>query len=228
MNWGANVASLFVNEMPQFYTDFVAGNRLDWLSEYNTDIKAVNGQNGTQQKFSRGSFLKAVTIDPQNKKLKLTDEEIQTELAAQIAQNILPRPDQDTLYMIHFPNKVSISIEGMSSCQSFGGYHFNSNHPQFGQIYYSVLPDCSADSEGYEKRLARMTFVASHELMEAITDPQPTVGSHPEYPQAWNVDDGNEISDVCAWGAVQMKGLKRSYSVTKNWSNSRNTCYDGN
>ncbi|GIL17090.1 MAG: hypothetical protein BroJett040_08410 [Oligoflexia bacterium] len=226
VNWNSNVHPTIQAEMPQFYTDYVNSNQMEWINEYKTDIKAINGREGTNQRFSKGSLIGVVTLNPKNKSLKLTDEDVAAELKHQVDQSALPRPDNDTLYMIHFPKDIKITIEGMGSCTSFGGYHYAKTDQQYGNFFYSVLPDCSYSSSS-EDRLSTMTEVASHELMEAITDPFPTPGSNPAYPQAWNTKDGSEISDLCAWNGFSFQGSKRSYHVTRNWSNAKNSCITG-
>ena len=103
--------------------------------------------------------------------------------------------------MIHFSRDMQISIDGGISCFSFGGYHNGYVSAKHGNVFYAVLPECSSGFSG-------VTYVASHELIEAVTDPFPTPGSSPAYPQAWNAVDGNEIADLCNGGnAVGLCGV---------------------
>ncbi len=225
--WNDKVAPVLQKEMPQFYADFVNSSQIDWLNEYKTNVKAVDGREGTNQSFSRGSHLGQVKLVPQQRSTSITDEDVRTEIEAQVRAGVLPKPDKDTLYMIHFGREMSISIEGMKSCSSFGGYHYYGSSQELGDYFYSVLPDC-AGGGNENNTLSQATFVASHELMEAVTDPYPTPGEKPAYPQAWNTSNGAEISDICGWNPGTLKGTNRSYSITRNWSNSRNSCFDGN
>ena len=116
---------------------------------------------------------------------------MQRELRAQIASGALPPHDNDTLYMIYFPPGVSISLGKDKSCVTFGAYHEAvSSTVTHRNIFYGVMPDCG---DGF----AGATIVSSHEFAEAVTDPIPTPGSNPAYPQAWNTSDGFEIADLC-------------------------------
>jgi len=226
--WSSRVKSEIQAAMDDFYTSYVNSKHMDWLSEYSTNITAVDGRVGTHQTIGRGTSVDPVLINPNLKKLKITDEEIQTEIVSQINAGFLQKPDDNTLYMIHFPADISISIEGMSSCFSFGGYHNGVKSQNYGNIFYSVLPDCGflKDSGG---SLSSTTFVASHELIEAVTDAFPTPGSSPAYPQAWNDLGGNEIADVCQNSRpTTFITTKASYTISLEWSNLRGSCYDGN
>lgn len=225
--WNSNVRKVIQKEMALFYTDFVNSSQIDWLNEYKTDLKAVDGREGTHQSFERGTHLQQTLLVPQQKSKNLSDLDVRNELEAQIRAGVLPKPNLNTVYMIHFGPEVKISIEGMSSCSAFGGYHNNGNMKDLGEVFYSVLPDCSSGTSEAQT-LSNATFVASHELIEAITDPFPTPGSKPAFPQAWNTSEGEEISDLCSWNETNFQGSARSYTITKNWSNSRNICFDGN
>lgn len=225
--WNSNVRKVIQKEMALFYTDFVNSSQIDWLNEYKTDLKAVDGREGTHQSFERGAHIQQTLLVPQQKSRNLSDLDVRNELEAQIRAGVLPKPNLNTVYMIHFGPEIKISIAGMSSCSAFGGYHNNGNMKDLGEAFYSVLPDCSSGTSEVQT-LSNATFVASHELIEAITDPFPTPGNKPAFPQAWNTSEGEEISDLCSWNETNFQGSTRSYTITKNWSNSRNICFDGN
>lgn len=221
--WNDRVNPQVKNGITDFYRAYVDSQHMDWLSEYATNINAVDGRAGTGQTIGRGQVLGEATITPSVTSKKITDEQIQQEIEKNIDAGIFPRPDQDTLYMAHFSKDIQISIEGMTSCFSFGGYHNAFKSEKYGNIFYGVMPECSMFGGGGFKSI---TFVASHELIEAVTDPFPTPGSSPAYPQAWNAIDGNEIADLCTRGTT-FKGPKADYNISMEWSNSRNRCYDG-
>ncbi len=224
--WSSRVHPDIQKVMSDFYSAYVQSKHMDWLTEYNTNLTAVDGRTGTNQTISRGEATSSILIQPNLTKKQITDEEVQKEIEMQVDSGILPRPDSSTLYMIHFPADVQISIEGMTSCFSFGGYHNGAKNEKYGDLFYAVLPDCvfTLDSEA---SVSGATFVASHELIEAVTDAYPTPGSSPTYPQAWNDSGGNEIADICQDGRGNLKGLNRDYTISLEWSNSRNRCYDG-
>jgi hypothetical protein len=223
--WNDRVNSDIKLHMSDFYASYVASEHMDWLSEYNTNVAAVDGRAGTNQQIGKGQFLGEKTITPSVTAKRITDTQVQQEIEKQIDAGNFPRPDNNTIFMMHFSKDIQISIEGMTSCMSFGGYHNAFVSAKYGNVFYAVLPECS--SFGGSGSLSSTTFVASHELIEAVTDAFPTPGDKPSYPQAWNAADGNEIADLCTSGGGTLKGAKANYTISLEWSNSRKRCYDG-
>ena len=222
--WNDRVSPAVKTGITDFYRAYVDSQHMDWLNEYATNVKAVDGRAGTGQTIGRGQVLGEKTLTPSVTAKKITDTQIQQEIEKSIDAGLLPKPDKNMLYMMHFSKDIQISIEGMTSCFSFGGYHNAFKSAKYGDIFYGVMPECSAFGGG---NFGSITFVAAHELIEAVTDPIPTPGSSPAYPQAWNAADGNEIADLCGSSTV-LKGPKADYTISMEWSNSRNRCYDGN
>ncbi len=221
--WNDRVSTEVKNGITDFYRAYVDSQHMDWLNEYATNVKAVDGRAGTAQKIGRGQVLGEKLLTPSVTAKKITDVQIQQEIEKSIDAGLLPRPDQNTLYMTHFSKDIQITIEGMTSCFSFGGYHSAFKSVKYGDIIYGVLPECSMFGSG---GFNSITFVSAHELVEAVTDPFPTPGSSPAYPQAWNAVDGNEIADLCT-SSTTFKTPKADYNISMEWSNSRNSCYDG-
>ena len=73
---------------------------------------------------------------------------------------------------------------------------------------------------------AAVTNQSSSVFAEALTDPIPTFGSHPAYPQAWNTSDAFEIGAPCPGTSTLTVGTKR-YSVQQVFLNSINGCSTG-
>jgi hypothetical protein len=220
--WGPNVNSQTVADIGGFLTAIVNSTYVDQLSIYDTDLKAVNGRKGTNQTISRGSFLGQVQIKPKHKSLTLTDREIRAELAYQISKGVLPGNDLNTLYMIYFPADITITLDGLTSCQSFGAYHEAvSAKMTTSNTFYGVMPDCGSG-------FAYLTIASSHEFAEATTDNIPTPGSNPKYPQAWNTSDGYEIGDLCEGTEATLTAGANSYEVQELFLNTTNTCGKGN
>ncbi len=189
--WGRGVNPDIRSGIGPFYANILNSGYIDWLSEYDTDLAAVDGRPGTSQKIGRGRFMGSVTIAPLNQSSELTDGMIRRELGAQIAAGHLAAPDGDTLYMIYFPAGINISLPDESqSCQDFGAYHGGFKAQDGASVFYGVMPDCDY---GFKDA----SVVSSHETIEAITDPFPTIGDNPAYPQAWNSDSGDEVADLC-------------------------------
>jgi hypothetical protein len=229
--WGAEVDATTQKQIRGFLENVVNSTYMDWLTEYATSIKAVDGRAGTNQGIGRGSFAGQVVIHPAHTSTNLDDKDIQAELDAQIDAGNLPKPDGDTLYMTYFPPGVSITIEGQGSCSSFCAYHEGFVSKKFGNVFYGVMPDlggmCSFGCGFQASSFDSLTDVSSHELIEAVTDPFPTPADKPAYPQAWNTTDGNEIGDLCASTSTQLSTQGLTYVVQKEFDNSILGCAAG-
>ncbi len=220
--WGRNVDPQTVANIGGFLGALANSTYVDQMSIYNTNLKAVNGRKGTRQTIGRGSFIGQVQITPQHASRHLKDKAVRDELTYQISQGVLPANDPNTLYMIYFPASVSITIDGLRSCQAFGAYHeAASAKVSASNIFYGVMPDCGG---GFDY----LTVASSHEFAEATTDNIPTPGSNPKYPQAWNTSDGYEIADLCEGIDATLAAGSNSYLVQELYLNNKATCGTAN
>lgn len=202
--------------MADFFLGVTNSDYLDWLNEYDSDIPAQAGSHlgnpGTGQHIGRGNYGGSFTLTaiPDG---NVTDLQIQQALAASVASGALPPPDANALYGLFFPSSVQITLEGSTSCGSWLAYHnfttLTSAHP----AYYMVLPDCGSDTQ-----------TVSHELVEAITDAVPTPGSSPDFPQAWNTSDGNEVGDLCVGSGATVTTALGIFSVQGIWDERTKGC----
>jgi hypothetical protein len=114
-----------------------------------------------------------------------------------------------------------------SSCTSFGGYHSNiqldANHGTM-NVAYAVLPRCA--TFGQLTGLDAVTGAASHELIEASTDPYPqTLAAYAQVDDAhiyWmSLLGGGEVGDMCAQfdGVFTKFAELPDYTVQRTWSN---------
>lgn len=232
--WGDAVNAQVRNDIGGFYAALVDSTAMDWLKEYDTDgIMAVDGRPGTGQHIRRGSYGGAYPIVPSHSGRLIDDQDVRDELERQIRKGALPAPSADSVYMIHFPPNVTIAADGGTSCRDFCAYHEGFRSDALGAgVYYGVLPDqqangCGMGCGGGRGLFDATTTVSSHELFEAITDPFPTPGSHPAYPQAWNTTDGEEIGDLCTFSAGRLNARARSYVVQGEWDNADDSCATG-
>jgi hypothetical protein len=146
-------------------------------------------------------------------------------------------PGANKLYMVFLPKNLGTCFDGTStSCAytQFCGYH--SYFTSGGQpVVYSNEPygnaaNCWTGLTGPNSVAAdSAASVATHEIMEAATDP---------LLNAWYDSSGNEIGDICAWnfGALTWKSPGASannanqmyngyyYLVQQEWSNHQNAC----
>jgi hypothetical protein len=228
--YGSGTYQSFINgtgtaSMAGFYTGVTNSVYFDWLKEYDTTSPA--------QTITRGSYGGSVTIAPAASRdgSTITDASIQAELNAQIAAGHLPAPNNNTLYMVDFPKGKKISQGGALSCQAGGFCAYHGTFKRGSQdVFYGVLPDMSAGSGcdvgcGSGTAFANQTSVASHEMIEAVTDAAVGLATTFGPPLAWYDSANGEIGDICnAQHATVTGGNGATYTVQKEWSNSRNRC----
>ncbi|HEX9101691.1 MAG TPA: hypothetical protein VF997_05785, partial [Polyangia bacterium] len=154
-------------------------------------------------------------------KATLSDSQVQTYLSGLIDGAKVPAPDANTLYMIYFPSVVTITQGGSSSCSAFCAYHSSYTHGSQ-KVRYGVMPDVTAgacaNGCGPNSGFQNVTDVSSHEMIEAVTDPDGGSGWY-------DTVDSNcgEIGDICATNAGET-GVVSGYTVQKEWSNKNNDC----
>jgi hypothetical protein len=217
--WGN--AGSYQPQLDQFTQAVPNSSYMDWLSEYDTPTQTVG----------RGSFGGSVVDTSAPAGATIDDSQIQAELIALINAGKLPPPDGNNLYMFFFPNGVNITASGVgSSCSSFCGYHetFVSGTEE---LYYGVLPDpatCGANCDNQNGNyFADLTSVTTHEITEAVTDPEVGLaiiasqdsGTYPIFPNGWTSATG-EIGDLCAWQNATVDG----FNVQLEWSNAQGGC----
>jgi len=228
--WGASVNSDTQKKIGDYYTAVVNSTHMDWLSEYNTSVKGIDGRDGTNQAIGRGKFMGQIVITPTHTASDLEDKDIQAELDLQIANGVLPKPTANTLFMTYFPPGVSIKIDGQGSCSAFCAYHEGFESKTNGNVFYGVMPDmggaCSFGC-GFNSQFDTTTIVSSHEFIEAVTDPFPTPKDKPVFPQAWNTTDGNEIGDICAGTQTNLTTQGMTYMLQQEFDNKTASCAAG-
>jgi len=173
-SWQSSSLTSYFNSF--FRTLFTDGRFMANLAQYSAGGYTIGS----------GSFA-ATDTDTQNPSSKVTDAQIRSEIRAQVAAGHLPKPDADTVYYVFTPSSVVVyDSQGNNSVTDFVSFH----DYDFGSdgFAYAVIP---YDDTLQDPRL--MTLYASHELAEAVTDPEPydnTVG--------WYDDYYGEIGDIPA------------------------------
>jgi hypothetical protein len=199
--WGAQTR--FQADLTRFYATITNSVYIDWMREYDTPT----------QKIGRGRGLAGV-VDSDARLGTISGADIEKELARLIDTHRVPAPDANTLYAIHFAPGVTIADGSDVSCQVYCAYHSVFKHGV--NVFYSVVPDQGGDCangcgvDGNEEHAT--TDSASHELAEAITDPDTARG--------WFADSGDEIGDLCTTGSATIDG----FVVQLEWSNKHNQC----
>jgi hypothetical protein len=239
--WTSKVYSGLQSQVDSYFKGVVDSTYMDWMGEYDTaGVKAADGKAGTSQHIGHGSFIKTVTITPSITKTSISDSQIGTELAAQIANGNLPAPEVDkeggvnTLYVVYFPPGVAIQdSQGGVSCNSTGGgnqvfcgYH-SSYSDTVGNVPYAVIPDLSSNAClqgcGVGNAMDDYGLAASHEMIEAITDTEVGVGNNVGRPMGWYDSQQGEIGDICA-NQVGANTKVNGFTVQKEWSQRLGAC----
>ena len=208
--WGANVNNQAA--LNRFYSTITNSPYIDWLRQYSTRTQAIG----------RGR-LSASYVDRNHPPgASITNQQIQAELNRLIAARAVPANDGNTLYMVHFPAGISISMGTSRSCVQFCAYH--STFQRAGSnVYYGVMPDLSgacARGCGPNTYFNNTTSTSSHELIESITDPAVGLATRLGPPLAWYDSRYGEIADICNQNQTVVAG----FTVQRGWSNAGNFC----
>jgi hypothetical protein len=231
INWNASVDSRVLPKVAGFYAAALDSPYTQWLTEYNTlGVTPVDGGASSNQRFGRGSLGGQFTLTPRNTATALTDLQVQQEIAHQIDIGALPPPTDQAYYAVNFPTGISISLSGLLSCFDFCGYHGTFNRS--GQdVYYAVLPSlapgsaCNVGCGDAPSFLDNTTSVASHELVEAMTDAEVGLTPTVQRPLAWYSTSGGEIGDICNAAQGSIVGADSvTYTVQKQYDNESGTC----
>jgi hypothetical protein len=133
-----------------------------------------------------------------------------------------PQPDGETVYMIYYPDNVTITEGGGTSCNAFYGYHDDFKLTGSTYVTYSVVARCASFPS--TSAIDTIAAIASHEMIEAVTDPLPTDNPAWATPDAdhtaWAAPAGGELGDLCAgFGNVFYYPTDVPYLVQRTWSN---------
>jgi hypothetical protein len=244
--WGAPAANrTYITQltnglMERWYRSIVNSVYVDWLSEYKTST----------QNISRGTFKGRYVITPAPTLLTspITDLQVQNELKRQFglpaAQRKLPLPNAagtqgktKTVYMIHFPNQIQVSWTLGITCATICAYHGSF---VYGNKYvpYAVIPSMGGglcpQGCGKAANLYQNTqIVASHELIESITDTRISEAIPFVLPLlisltnkvGWYDLTSGEIADICLgqFGYIHHP-TGGTLTVQKQWSNFDQLC----
>jgi hypothetical protein len=213
--WGTtnNGQYQYKDKLQQYYDAITNSAYFDWLIEYNT----------TAYKIGRGGFAATFADATPPAKTTVSDpNDLQPYLSGLIDAGKIPAPDADTLYFVHLPGSVTVTGGGAgTTCKDNCAYHsFYSKGAE--EVRYAVIPDQNSGACSTNQQcpltlpaLGRLTIVASHELVEAVTDPNGT---------GWldNNQQCGEIGDIC----VGQPGTAAGFTVQLEWSNKLNKCID--
>jgi Pyruvate/2-oxoacid:ferredoxin oxidoreductase delta subunit len=185
--------------LQKFFPSILGSSLLDQLSEYNAG----------SYKFGHGKYTGSAFIAHTFKGKKIDDSEIQTLLKSWIAAKQVPAVDAQTLYFVFTPQNIKVTAGKDASCTVFCGYHDVVDNNK----YYAVIPYPSCNGcLGNLTAQQSLSVTTSHELCEAMTDPNPGNG--------WYNQQKGESGDFCGSSFKTING----YTVQQEWSNKITGC----
>ena len=209
--WNANTQ--FQPNLNAFYNAVTNSTLYDMLHQYSS--------------IGRGSGV-AGFVDNRTT-TSVSDAAIHTELNRLFTAGSLPLPTTNNYYPVHFPSGVTITAsDGSKSCQVFCAYH--GTYVRNGvNVNYGVIPDqgggCANGCGRNAQRVNNLDSVASHELVEATTDPAVGLATTFSPPLAWYDQNNGEIGDICnAQQGTTVGGDGATYTIQLEFSNSANNC----
>ncbi len=150
----------------------------------------------------------------------------QDRLASELAQGLdgFSTPPAEALYILFIPPGVAVTASGQTGCFDFGGYHSAISISGRAKVAYAVVARCPGGFND-ESEADSVTAVASHEILEAATDPYYWLNDG-----AWATVDnsalafgllfGGEIADLCLDSVPAVyTPPDLPYVVQRTWSN---------
>src|SRR5262249_44125661 len=197
-------------DLNNFFNTIANSQYMDALSQYT----GSNGAPGHGQ-FIGADLVPGLSPNPQLSPLtSIQDSDVQTMLQNEMDAHHIPAPDANKLYVVFLPPGEASKADVGSG----GGHHTSFSTTSGAKAYYAVIehPLSGFTPEGAistATRLQQFTEVASHELVEAITDPVVNTAWHGSI-------YGNEIGDITqshppAGGTMT---LDYGYLVQRYWS----------
>ena len=156
-----------------------------------------------------------------------SNDDIAALLANAIAAGTVPAPTPGVVYMMYFPAPpaTDLTSTGQTYCTDYSGYHSNTNIGG-ADVSFAAVGRCQAFWPGLTE-LQAVERTASHELIEAATDPFPytTLGYYLPQPgqgawtpgtSAWGAAGETEVGDLCTGTQVVVDG---DFVAQRTWSN---------
>ena len=106
------------------------------------------------------------------------------------AESPAPAPDGTQIYAVFFPTQTKLlQTDGSAFCLAGGAYHDS----QDTSYAFAIVPHCSGSFDEF-------ALSATHELIEAATDPYPLVNPAWAGADLAHVADRGEVGDLCDYG----------------------------
>jgi hypothetical protein len=195
-------------QLDQFFNYLTNSSYMDMLHEYSTPQA---GQIG------RGSFAGGVVLPEDDwRRGMIADQTIENILNNEIVAGNIAPPDSNRLLFVFTPPNVAVTQGGSSSDgfpEGFAGYHNSFVDSAGGLVRYAVIPDPIGNDQGSLSVFDQQTSASSHEMAEAVTDPDGTSW----WDDSNDAQSGEEIGDFADLNTntVYLGG----YAVERLWSN---------
>jgi hypothetical protein len=164
----------------------------DYLNHFLQDLFADGRYLANLSQYSAGGYqigngsIVATAWDHSALPARVTDAQIRADIVAGVKAGVLAPVKADSLYVVFTaPGTVVVGSDGSDSENDFYGYHGYVTQSAIGGFAYAVI--------AYPDEQWRLTVTASHELAEAVTDPQVNAGT-----LGWYDDNNGEIGDIPA------------------------------
>ena len=198
--WSDPENAALASRLDDFFDFILTSEYMDLLAEYGTDTSPIGHGRRT-------ASARVTSSEPAS---TVTDAAVQTTLQGFVADGTVPAPTAETLFFVYLPPGVTSVLGSGRSCApgGFCGYH---NHAV--GLRYAVVPfaDCTGCVFPGDF-LDTLTVVSSHELAEAVTDP--------DLDAWWDDSTGEEIGDLCNRDTTRLGG----FLVQTEWSNAQGAC----
>lgn len=187
-------------------------------------VSSPNYWKGAVGEYGVGALTQVAYHANETPPQTLADSDVQAWITNKIqTDSTFPKPDASTIYMLFYPKGTNVTALGGTTCQAFQGYHDSYALDASTNVIYAIVGRCpppvSTITDADE-----MTAEASHEVVEAATDPLPS--SKPAYitvdqnSHAWELLAGGEIGDLCgAYPNVFYVPTGFDHLMQRVWSN---------
>lgn len=227
----------FADAMDHFYSEIQRDGRyLQWLSEYSTPTQTIGS----------GTFAGRFVIPAPGGVMDQAG--IGAYLDHEIHIGALPNTSVNTIYMVHVAPSVNVVSGaavlgipiGASPGHGWCAMHVSYLSPWTGRgfwrpaIVYAILPNTPSCGQSVDDQ----TLTASHELIEAITNPMSAFFSEGFFsyalgqgPWAWTDPtrsgflNPSEIADLCDIKSTLVTSPVDTFTVSEGFSNSRRGCF---
>jgi hypothetical protein len=173
--WSTAAGQQSASDINDYLSYLVDSPFMDLMNEYGVGRGSVAG-NGILDP----GLLGASTV---------SDASIRAQIANDITAGRLPGADINNLYLVFTPPNVSVTNGAASSLYDFYGYHDVFAYGATGVVNYAVIANPVGNgTNGSMSVFQTLTHTISHELAEAVTDPDASGWIDPE--------TGEEIADA--------------------------------